>query len=67
MSSEFLDFVEDILDAMDKAEIAVTGVEFSRFTDDFIINFAVARANRWGSCQANSPGSERGLSGGTLA
>lgn len=44
MSSEFLDFVEDILDAMDKAEIAVTGVEFSRFTDDFIINFAVARA-----------------------
>lgn len=44
MSNEFLDYVEDIIDAMDKAEIALTGVDFDRFTDDFIINFAVARA-----------------------
>jgi len=28
MSREFLDFVEDILDAMDKAEILLDGVTF---------------------------------------
>ena len=44
MSDEFLDYVEDIIEAMDKAEIALTGVNFERFSDDFIINFAVARA-----------------------
>ena len=44
MSHEFLDYVEDIIDAMDKAEIALTGVDFDRFSEDFIINFAVARA-----------------------
>ena len=44
MSNEFLDYVEDIIDAMEKAEIALVGVDFDRFTDDFIINFAVARA-----------------------
>jgi uncharacterized protein with HEPN domain len=44
MSHEFLDYIEDIIDAMDKAEIAVTGVDFDRFSEDFIINFAVARA-----------------------
>ena len=42
MSDEFLDYVEDIIDAMDKAEIAITGVDFDRFSEDFIINFAVA-------------------------
>ena len=44
MSDEFLDYIEDIIDAMDKAEIALTGVNFERFSEDFIINFAVARA-----------------------
>jgi uncharacterized protein with HEPN domain len=44
MSHEFLDYVEDIIDAMDKAEIILTGIDFDRFADDFIINFAVARA-----------------------
>jgi uncharacterized protein with HEPN domain len=44
MSHEFLDYIEDMLDAMDKAEQALTGVDFDRFSEDFIINFAVARA-----------------------
>ena len=44
MSHEFLDYIEDIIDAMDKAEIALNGVDFERFSEDFIINFAVARA-----------------------
>lgn len=44
MSHEFLDYVEDIIDAMDKAEIAIRGVDFDQFSEDFIINFAVARA-----------------------
>lgn len=44
MSNEFLDYVEDIIDAMDKAEIATANVTFEQFCDDFIINFAVARA-----------------------
>ncbi|MFQ5614424.1 MAG: DUF86 domain-containing protein [Anaerolineae bacterium] len=44
MSHEFLDYIEDIIDAMDKAEIAVTGIDFGRFSEDCIINFAVARA-----------------------
>ena len=32
MNHEFLDFVEDILDAMDKAEVLVEG--FTRFPPD---------------------------------
>ena len=44
MSYEFLDYIEDMLDAMEKAELALTGVDFDRFSEDFIINFAVARA-----------------------
>jgi len=44
MSNEFLDYVEDIIEAMDKAEIAVVGVDFEEFSENFIINFAVARA-----------------------
>lgn len=44
MSHEFLDYVEDILDAMDKAEILVQGVAFEQFQADFRINFAVVRA-----------------------
>jgi uncharacterized protein with HEPN domain len=44
MSNEFLDYVEDIIDAMDKAEIALTNIDYDRFVDDFMINFVVARA-----------------------
>jgi uncharacterized protein with HEPN domain len=44
MSREFLDFVEDILDGMNKAEALLEGVNYSRFETDFRINFAVVRA-----------------------
>ena len=44
MSNEFLDFIEDILDAMDKAEILLQDVTFDDFVADFRINFAVVRA-----------------------
>jgi uncharacterized protein with HEPN domain len=44
MSREFLDFVEDILDAMNKAEILLAEVSYSQFETDFRINFAVVRA-----------------------
>ena len=44
MSNEFLDYVEDIIDAMNKAEIAITGVTYEQFADDFMINFVIARA-----------------------
>jgi uncharacterized protein with HEPN domain len=44
MSNEFLDYVEDILDAMDKAEILLEGVTYDQFEADFRINFAVVRA-----------------------
>jgi uncharacterized protein with HEPN domain len=43
MNHEFLDFVEDILDAMNKAEILLEGVSYSQFETDFRINFAVVR------------------------
>jgi uncharacterized protein with HEPN domain len=44
MSNEFLDYIEDILDAMDKAEILLENVNFEQFESDFRINFAVVRA-----------------------
>ena len=44
MSHEFLDFVEDILDAMDKTEILVEGFTYKEFEMDFRTNFAVVRA-----------------------
>lgn len=44
MSNEFLDHLEDIVDAMEKAELAITGVEYDRFAADFMINFVVIRA-----------------------
>jgi len=44
MSREFLDFIEDILDAMGKAEILLDGVTFEELVSDFRINFAVFRA-----------------------
>jgi len=44
MSREFLDFIEDILDGMNKAEVLLEGVSYSQFETDFRINFAVVRA-----------------------
>lgn len=44
MGNEFLDYVEDILDAMEKAETMLGAVEFQEFVDDFRINFVVVRA-----------------------
>ena len=44
MSYEFLDYVDDILDAMDKAEILLEDVTYDQFESDFRINFAVVRA-----------------------
>jgi uncharacterized protein with HEPN domain len=44
MSHEFLDFVEDILDAMDKSEVLVEGFTYLEFEEDFRTNFAVIRA-----------------------
>jgi uncharacterized protein with HEPN domain len=44
MSDEFLDYVEDMLDAMDKAELLLEGVTYEQFEADFRINFAVIRA-----------------------
>jgi hypothetical protein len=31
MSDDFLDYIEDIIEAMDKAEIAIAGVDYDRF------------------------------------
>ena len=44
MSKEFLDYIEDILDAMGKAEILLEGVTYDQFESDFRINFALVRA-----------------------
>ncbi len=44
MSNEFLDYIEDILDSMNKAEILVADIEYEQFEADFRINFAVVRA-----------------------
>ncbi len=44
MSDEFLDYVEDMLDAMDKATLLLEGVTYEQFEADFRINFAVVRA-----------------------
>jgi uncharacterized protein with HEPN domain len=44
MSNEFLDYVEDILDAMEKAEILLNEASYEQFEADFRINFAVVRA-----------------------
>jgi uncharacterized protein with HEPN domain len=44
MSNEFLDYVEDILDAMEKAEILIANISFEEFETDFRTNFAVVRA-----------------------
>jgi uncharacterized protein with HEPN domain len=44
MNREFLDFLEDMLDAIDKIELLVAGVTYDNFAADFRINFAVVRA-----------------------
>ena len=44
MSHEFLDYVEDILDAMEKAEEMLSDAEFKSFKEDYQLNFAVVRA-----------------------
>ncbi len=44
MSNEFLDYVEDILDGMEKAELLISDVNFEDFEADFRINYAVVRA-----------------------
>ena len=43
MTGGTLDSIEDILDAMDKAEILVEDVTFEEFAGDFRIHFAVVR------------------------
>lgn len=44
MSHEFLDYVEDILDAMEKAEEMLSDAEFKSFKENYQLNFAVVRA-----------------------
>jgi uncharacterized protein with HEPN domain len=44
MNREFLDYLEDMLDAMEKAELLVEGISYEQFETDFRINFAVVRA-----------------------
>ena len=44
MNNEFLDHVEDMLDAMERAGTLLEGVAYDRFEADFRINFAVVRA-----------------------
>lgn len=44
MSHEFLDFIEDILDGMVKAEALLEGFSYPQFEADFRTNFAVVRA-----------------------
>lgn len=44
MKAEFLDFLDDILDAMDKAEILLSDVTYDQFVGDFRIHYAVVRA-----------------------
>ena len=39
MSTEFLDYVEDILDEMKKAETLLEGVTYEQFEADFRITF----------------------------
>jgi uncharacterized protein with HEPN domain len=44
MNREFLDFIEDMLDGMNKAEALLEGICYTKFENDFRINFAVVRA-----------------------
>ncbi len=63
MNREFLDYLEDILDAMDKAELLVTGITYDEFAADFRINYAVVGAgDHRRSCQAPPHESARAVS-----
>lgn len=44
MSREFLDYVEDMLDAMDKAELLLEDVTYAELVSNFRISFALVRA-----------------------
>ncbi len=44
MSREYLDFIEDILDGMNKADVLIEEMSYSQFESDFRTNFAVVRA-----------------------
>jgi len=44
LKNEFLDFIEDIIDAMEKAEFLVQGMSYEQFEKDFRTNYAVVRA-----------------------
>jgi uncharacterized protein with HEPN domain len=44
MSREYLDFIEDILEGMNKADVLIEGMSYSQFESDFRTNFAVVRA-----------------------
>ncbi|HSM57849.1 MAG TPA: DUF86 domain-containing protein [Candidatus Sulfomarinibacteraceae bacterium] len=44
MTNEFLDYVEDMIENMEKAELLVQDVDFEQFETDFRINYAVVRA-----------------------
>ena len=44
MSKDFLVYLEDILDAMEKAEMFIAGLTYEQFETDLKTNFAVVRA-----------------------
>ena len=43
MAHEFLDYIEDIIDAMEKAEDFLQGVSYDEFEADYRINFVIVR------------------------
>lgn len=44
MNQPFLDYLEDIVDAMEKSQLLIADVSFADFVADFRIHFAVTRA-----------------------
>lgn len=44
MKRDYSVYLDDILDAMDKAEMFVAGMSYEQFEDDMRTNFAVTRA-----------------------
>jgi uncharacterized protein with HEPN domain len=44
MKRDFLVYLDDILDAMGKAEMFVAGMSYAQFEDDLRTNYAVTRA-----------------------
>ena len=44
MKRDPLVYLEDMIDAMEKAETALVEVDYDRFTNDFMINFVAVRA-----------------------